>query len=215
MDTRPERYHAYCSTNTAMNPIQRPTGWRTYFQAIWDTINLSDFGLEIWLAIKFFFNFLRGKEGTRSQPTKMQQTCVVLESRWCCTHAQVHAGYNSTTGEDSHGIVRFATRSASFGWIQAQSIQRPVLAVSRQLSPYRGRSDRTGVIPTSAAHRPGPCFSTDVRDVPDAIHWRVGLRHSSSNSFREANMARAASGYAWLGGSRRVRITSSEHFAST
>ena len=64
-----------------MNPIQRPTGWRTYFQAIWDTINLSDFGLEIWLAIKFFFNFLRGKEGTRSQPTKMQQTCVVLESR--------------------------------------------------------------------------------------------------------------------------------------
>jgi len=67
---------AYSSTDPKMNPAQRPTGWGTYFQAIWDTVNLSDFGIEIWLAIKFFFNFLRGVEGTRSQPTKMQQTWV-------------------------------------------------------------------------------------------------------------------------------------------
>lgn len=64
------------STNPAINPYQRPTGARTYFAAIWDTINLSDFVVEIWLALHFFLDFLLGRPGTRSQSTKMQKTCA-------------------------------------------------------------------------------------------------------------------------------------------
>ena len=62
------------STNPVMNPYQRPTGWKTYFQAIWDTINLSDFAFEIYYALKFFVDFVRGKPGTHAESTKLQRT---------------------------------------------------------------------------------------------------------------------------------------------
>ena len=64
------------STNPAINPYQRKTGVRTYFQAIWDTINFTDFVLEIYYALKFFVDFMRGKPGTRAESTKLQQTLV-------------------------------------------------------------------------------------------------------------------------------------------
>ena len=62
------------STSPELNPNIRQTGWKTYFQAIWDTINLSDFGREIWLSTKFFFNFLMGKRGVKGEETKLQKT---------------------------------------------------------------------------------------------------------------------------------------------
>ncbi|WVR05565.1 hypothetical protein IAU60_002584 [Kwoniella sp. DSM 27419] len=61
-------------TDPAKNPYQRKTSVKTYFQAIWDTINLSDFAVEIYRACKFFVDYLRGKPGTHSHPTKLQQT---------------------------------------------------------------------------------------------------------------------------------------------
>ncbi|EIW65413.1 hypothetical protein TREMEDRAFT_36313, partial [Tremella mesenterica DSM 1558] len=61
-------------TSTKMNPYQRKTGVATYFQAIWDTINLSDFALELYRACKFFIDYLRGKPGTHGAPTMMQKT---------------------------------------------------------------------------------------------------------------------------------------------
>ncbi|ORY23937.1 organic solute transporter Ostalpha-domain-containing protein [Naematelia encephala] len=61
-------------TNRQLNRIQRQTGWKTYFQAIWDTINLADFLLELWFAVKFFFDFMRGKPGTRATSSKFQMT---------------------------------------------------------------------------------------------------------------------------------------------
>ena len=62
------------STKSKINPYQRPTSYRTYFQAIWDTINLSDFCLEIWRAIKFFVDYVRGKPGTHGDATMLQKT---------------------------------------------------------------------------------------------------------------------------------------------
>lgn len=107
-----------------MNPIQRPTGWRTYFQAIWDTIDLSDFGKEIWLAIKYFVNFLRGKEGTRSgEPTKMQQTCVFAPRiRYADANDQFHAGHDRAKGEDTHGVVHVSRRPTSFRRVKTQPV---------------------------------------------------------------------------------------------
>ncbi|ORX35039.1 organic solute transporter Ostalpha-domain-containing protein [Kockovaella imperatae] len=61
-------------TSPEMNPNQRPTNARTYFSAIWDTINLSDFAAEIWAALKFFVAFILGRPGTHSRQTKMQKT---------------------------------------------------------------------------------------------------------------------------------------------
>lgn len=62
------------STNPKINPVQRPTGFKTYCQAIWDTINLTDFVLEIWHALVFFVNYMRGKPGTRGHTTQFQKT---------------------------------------------------------------------------------------------------------------------------------------------
>ncbi|WWC60659.1 uncharacterized protein I303_103234 [Kwoniella dejecticola CBS 10117] len=61
-------------TDPLKNPHQRKTSIKTYFQAIWDTINLADFGLEIYLACKFFVDYMRGKPGTHSSSTKLQRT---------------------------------------------------------------------------------------------------------------------------------------------
>nr|XP_019050727.1 hypothetical protein I302_01168 [Kwoniella bestiolae CBS 10118]OCF29657.1 hypothetical protein I302_01168 [Kwoniella bestiolae CBS 10118] len=61
-------------TDPLKNPHQRHTSIKTYFQAIWDTINLSDFGLEIYLACKFLVDYIRGKPGTHSSSTKLQRT---------------------------------------------------------------------------------------------------------------------------------------------
>ncbi|GFZ43421.1 hypothetical protein JCM24511_01141 [Saitozyma sp. JCM 24511] len=61
-------------TNPKINPVQRPTGFKTYCQAIWDTINLTDFVLEIWHALVFFVNYMRGKPGTRGHTTQFQKT---------------------------------------------------------------------------------------------------------------------------------------------
>ncbi|WRT66011.1 uncharacterized protein IL334_002962 [Kwoniella shivajii] len=60
-------------TDPLKNPYQRKTGFKTYCQAIWDTINLLDFCVEIYLACKFFVDFIRGKPGTHSS-TKIQRT---------------------------------------------------------------------------------------------------------------------------------------------
>ncbi len=68
------------STDPRINPYQRPTGTKTYFQAIWDTINLTDFGLEIYYALKFFFDYFRGKPGTHGTSTKLQKMFVTLNS---------------------------------------------------------------------------------------------------------------------------------------
>ena len=57
-----------------MNPNQRPTNFKTYLSAIWDTINLSDFAVEIWAALKFFVLYMLGRPGTHSQATKLQKT---------------------------------------------------------------------------------------------------------------------------------------------
>lgn len=62
------------STDPQKNPYQRATNFKTYLQAIWDTINLSDFFSEIYLACKFFVDYARGKPGTHSGATKLQKT---------------------------------------------------------------------------------------------------------------------------------------------
>ncbi|WWC68309.1 uncharacterized protein I206_102233 [Kwoniella pini CBS 10737] len=61
-------------TDPIKNPYQRKTSIKTYFQAIWDTINLADFGVEIYLACKFLVDYARGKPGTHSSSTKLQRT---------------------------------------------------------------------------------------------------------------------------------------------
>ncbi|KAK8865604.1 hypothetical protein IAR55_000748 [Kwoniella newhampshirensis] len=61
-------------TDRAKNPRQRETGFKTYCQAIWDTINLADFFVEIYLACKFFVDYMRGVPGTHSSSTKLQRT---------------------------------------------------------------------------------------------------------------------------------------------
>ncbi|WVF71006.1 hypothetical protein IAT40_005802 [Kwoniella sp. CBS 6097] len=64
-------------TDPVKNPYQRKTGIKTYFQAIWDTINLSDFAIEIYLSCKFLVDYIRGKPGTHSRPTKLQSTFII------------------------------------------------------------------------------------------------------------------------------------------
>ncbi|OCF31838.1 hypothetical protein I317_03341 [Kwoniella heveanensis CBS 569] len=64
-------------TDPTKNPYQRKTGIKTYFQAIWDTINLSDFAVEIYLSCKFLIDYIRGKPGTHSRPTKLQSTFII------------------------------------------------------------------------------------------------------------------------------------------
>ena len=66
------------STDPGKNPNLRQTNARTYFSAIWDTINLSDFFIEIWASIRFFFDFTRRRPGTHGQHTKLQKTSVRL-----------------------------------------------------------------------------------------------------------------------------------------
>ena len=86
------------STNPSINPYQRKTSFKTYLQAIWDTINLSDFAREIYLACKFFIDFLRGVPGTHSQPTKMQQTFMpdtITPSQKAYQQSQEAAVYGS------------------------------------------------------------------------------------------------------------------------
>ncbi|TYJ53631.1 hypothetical protein B9479_005718 [Cryptococcus floricola] len=61
-------------TDPSKNPHQRETNFRTYLQAIWDTVNLSDFGVEVYRACRFFVNYARGKPGTHSESTMLQRT---------------------------------------------------------------------------------------------------------------------------------------------
>ncbi|WVQ65290.1 uncharacterized protein L199_003466 [Kwoniella botswanensis] len=61
-------------TDPLKSPYQRRTSFKTYSQAIWDTINLADFGREIYLACKFLVDYIRGKPGTHSSSTKLQKT---------------------------------------------------------------------------------------------------------------------------------------------
>lgn len=51
--------------------IQGPK--RGFFRAIWDSINFSDFGREIWSSIVFFIHYWRGKPGTRSSHKKNEE----------------------------------------------------------------------------------------------------------------------------------------------
>ncbi|ODN83994.1 hypothetical protein L202_00029 [Cryptococcus amylolentus CBS 6039] len=61
-------------TDPSKNPHQRETNFKTYLQAIWDTVNLSDFGVEVYRACRFFVNYARGKPGTHSESTMLQRT---------------------------------------------------------------------------------------------------------------------------------------------
>jgi hypothetical protein len=66
---------AYPYTEYRRGPDEPPTSvWRP----LWDSINFSDFGREIWVSLKFYFDYMRGVPSTSSR------TCNESEAfgRW-------------------------------------------------------------------------------------------------------------------------------------
>ncbi|KIR30611.1 hypothetical protein I309_00749 [Cryptococcus deuterogattii LA55] len=88
-------------TDPQKNPYQRATNFNTYLQAIWDTINLSDFFSEIYLACKFFVDYARGKPGTHSGATKLQKTFMPHTIPEESQEMGMIASYNAGGGYDN------------------------------------------------------------------------------------------------------------------
>ncbi|KIR56013.1 hypothetical protein I315_01077 [Cryptococcus gattii Ru294] len=88
-------------TDPQKNPYQRATNFKTYLQAIWDTINLSDFFSEIYLACKFFVDYARGKPGTHSGATKLQKTFMPHTIPEESQEMGMIASYNAGAGYDN------------------------------------------------------------------------------------------------------------------
>ncbi|WWC88208.1 uncharacterized protein L201_003113 [Kwoniella dendrophila CBS 6074] len=114
-------------TDPLKNPHQRHTSFKTYLQAIWDTINLSDFGLEIYLACKFLVDYIRGKPGTHSSSTKLQRTFMpdtIPGHDKSQELSQLKTGYANNTSNINNNVATQQQQQDNFT-SPPQQIRRP------------------------------------------------------------------------------------------
>ncbi|WWD18220.1 hypothetical protein CI109_102670 [Kwoniella shandongensis] len=149
-------------TDRMKNPHQRKTGFKTYCQAIWDTINLSDFFVEIYYACKFFVDYIRGVPGTHSSSTKLQRTFMpdsIGAGPDEAIKMQGRNGYGSEQPEGSFTPAPKPIRSPSGNVLypslrSANSYQR----LQEERAPVRSDSEdggRTGFSDATSPQRQG------------------------------------------------------------
>ncbi|KAG8874828.1 hypothetical protein FRB98_008224 [Tulasnella sp. 332] len=96
-------------------PGKKLSAWR----AILDSINFSDFVIEIYTSCKFFWNFMLGKPETRAQKTVDERGAIDFDQAFL---------------QDKHGR-RFDNSEDSAGGLVQRSVTGGVAPVSRGASP--------------------------------------------------------------------------------
>ncbi|CAD6587708.1 MAG: hypothetical protein TREMPRED_004830 [Tremellales sp. Tagirdzhanova-0007] len=165
-------------TNPVMNPYQRPTGVKTYFQAIWDTINLSDFAFELYYALKFFVDFVRGKPGTHAESTKLQRTFMP---------------HTIGNGQMTKGQVAFATKGIANtqhrGMVDTNNTRpegfsdglplRSYDSYRRIMEESGGNRNDSGPFETNSASEPTP---SQYAGYPQPRQLEAGYRYPDSRA---------------------------------
>jgi len=89
------------------------------WKAVWDSINLSDFALEIYTSCKFFWNFMLGKPETRAQKNVDERGAMDFDRAFL---------------QDKNGR-RFDNSEDSSGGLVQRNVNGGVSAMSRGASP--------------------------------------------------------------------------------
>ncbi|WVQ71333.1 hypothetical protein IAR50_000861 [Cryptococcus sp. DSM 104548] len=147
-------------TDPEKNPHQRETNFKTYLQAIWDTINLSDFAIEVYRACKFFVNYARGVPGTHSDSTKLQRTYRFMPDSIPDQSQEIgmiNKHYSANSSTHGNGNAGAAWGQSYNQPISQPPAQAPMTQTQTQSSPYaqHQQHDSQGYVMTPAVYEAG------------------------------------------------------------